>query len=578
MKNYKSKILIGIALIALFTACKKTENFPVTKVSINYVFDPRDSAGVNAHLYLLNIYAIVPYGHNRVNGDYLDAASDDAVSSASGTDVQLISTGTFTSLNLPTNENVWSASNPPENTANMWNGIRDANEFIANIPVVPVLGSVNGVPNRYVWQAEARFLRAYFYFELVKRFGGVPLLGNKVYNINDNLSLPRNSFEDCINYIVSECDSVSGKLITAPLANPTADNYRVTKGAALALKAHVLLYAASPFFNDPSGSNSNPLTGYTSYDATRWAKAAAAAKDVMNLGQYALDPNYKNIFLTPNDPEIIMIRPSGGNGSNIESANGPVGFPAALAVGRTSPTQQLVDAFPMNNGKAITDPTSGYDPTNPYAKRDPRLNFNVLHNGSLWLGTPLQTYEGGQSKPNNGQQETVTGYYMNKFMGNDSTGSSFASHDQDWIIYRYAEIMLDYAEAENESTPTPGADVYAQLEALRLRAGISAGTDGLYGLTANMTQAQMRVTIQNERRIEMPFEEQRFFDIRRWKLAETVMNQPMMGVSISNSNGTFTYNYVPVLTTKFVAPKMYVYPIPYDEVQKNPNMKQNPGW
>jgi starch-binding outer membrane protein, SusD/RagB family len=167
---------------------------------------------------------------------------------------------------------------------------------------------------------------------------------------------------------------------------------------------------------------------------------------------------------------------------------------------------------------------------------------------------------------------------MNKFMGNDSTGSSFANHDQDWIVYRYAEIMLDYAEAENESTLTPGGDVYAQLEALRLRAGISAGTDGLYGLTANMTQAQMRVAIQNERRIEMPFEEQRFFDIRRWKTAETVMNQPMMGVSISNSNGTFTYNYVPVLTTKFVAPKMYVYPIPYDEVQKNPNMKQNPGW
>ena len=165
MKNYKNKILMGIALIALFTACKKTENFPVTKISINYVFDPRDSDGTNARSYLLNIYSIVPNGHNRVNSDYLDAASDDAVSSAANTQVQQIATGTYTSVDLPAGENLWSATNST-NTANMWNGIRAANEFINNIPVVPVLGALpNGVPNRYVWQSEARFLRAYFYFE-----------------------------------------------------------------------------------------------------------------------------------------------------------------------------------------------------------------------------------------------------------------------------------------------------------------------------------------------------------------------------------------------------------------------------
>ena len=232
----------------------------------------------------------------------------------------------------------------------------------------------------------------------------------------------------------------------------------------------------------------------------------------------------------------------------------------------------------MSNGKAITDATSGYNANNPYANRDPRLNFNVLHNGSLWLNSSLQTYEGGQSKPNNGQQETVTGYYMNKFMGNDSTASSFANHDQDWIIFRYGEILLDLAEARNEVESTPGTDVYAPLEQLRHRAGIAQGGDGLYGLTANMTQAQMRAVIQNERRIEMPFEEQRYFDIRRWRIAETVMNQPLTGVSITNSNGTLTYNYETVLTPKFIAPKMYLYPIPFDELQKNANLKQNPGW
>jgi hypothetical protein len=575
MKNYKNIILIGAALTALFASCKKTEDFPVTKISINYVFDPRDSDGTNAHLYLLNVYSIVPYGHNRVNSDYLDAGSDDAVSSASGTSVQELATGTYNSVDIPTGENLWSATNSL-NTANMWNGIRAANEFIANIPVVPVIGSVNGVPNKYVWQSEARFLRAYFYFELVKRFGGVPLLGNNVYNINDNLALSRNSFADCITYIVNECNAIKDSLITAPLSNPGGDNYRATKGAALALKARVLLYAASPIFNNPAG-NSNPLIGYTNYDPTRWAAAAQAAKDVMNLNSYTLDPVYQNIFLTQNDPEIIFIRPATGTGTTIEQDNAPIGYPTAIGAGRTSPTQNLVDAFPMSNGLAITDPTSGYDPTNPYANRDSRLKDNVLYNGVKWLGAPLQTYEGGQSKPNNGQQETVTGYYMNKFMGIDSTGSSFPNHDQDWIIFRYAEVLLDFAEAQNETEGTPGADVYAPLETLRARAGIAQGS-GLYGLTANMTQAQMRAAIQNERRIEMPFEEQRYWDIRRWGIAATVMNSPLMGVSITNSNGTFTYNYVPVLTPKFIAPKMDLYPVPFDELQKDVNLKQNPGW
>jgi len=585
MKNYKSIILAGVALITLMAACKKSETFPVDKLTIGYVFDTRDSAGASALKYLLNIYSVVPDGHNRVNGDYLDAASDDAISSAAGGQVSVLATGTYSSIDLPSGENVWTNTNST-NTGNYWNGIRYANEFVDNIGVVPVKdviasnGKINGigVSTRYIWQSEARFLRAYFYFELLKRFGGVPLLGNTVYNINDNLALPRNTFSDCVNYIVSECDAIKDSLITVPLNNPNQDNYRVTKGAALALKAKVLLYAASPAFNDPSGSNANPLVGYTSYSAARWATAAAAAQDFINLGTYSLDPVFKNIFLTQNDPEVIYIRTANHTGpsNDIENANAPVGFTAALGKGITSPTQNLVDSYPMSNGKAITDPTSGYDPNNPYNNRDPRLTYTILYNGAQWLGTQLQTYQGGQSEPNNGLQETLTGYYMRKFMGNDETTTTFQSHDEDWVVFRYAEILLDYAEAENEAVG-PTAAVYTQIEALRARAGIASG-GGTYGLAAGMTQPQMRAVIQNERRIEMAFEEQRYFDIRRWEIAPTVMNQPLMGVSINNSNGSLTYNYVQVFAPKFVAPKMYVYPIPYDEVLKNPNMKQNPGW
>ena len=579
MKSYKGKVFIGVCLIVLVMgACRKSETFPVQDVTLQYVFDPRDSAGTSALKFLLNVYSVVPYGHNRISPDYLDAASDDAVSSGTGTEVTTLSTAAYNAIDLPAYENVWSNTNST-NTANFWNGIRYANEFIDNIGVVPVKGFVNGVGTRYIWKSEARFLRAYFYFELVKRFGGVPLIGNTVYNINDNLKVPRNNFSDCITYIVNECNAIQDSLITAPLANPASDNYRATKGAALALKAKVLLYAASPVFNDPAGSITNPLVGYTNYDATRWAQAAAAAQAVINLGAYSLDPIYPNIFLTQNDPEIIFIRTNNSTGPShgIENTNGPVGFPEAISSGQTSPTQDLVNAYPMNNGLPITNTASGYDPNNPYNNRDPRLAYNVLYNGAPWLGSSLQTFEGGVSKPNNGQQETVTGYYMNKFMGNDATGSTYSNHDEDWVVFRYAEVLLDYAEAENESNG-PGTNVYQQLEALRKRAGIAPGSNGLYGLQQGMTQAQMRAAIQNERRIEMPFEEQRYFDIRRWKIADSVMNAPRMGVSITNSNGALTYNYIPVLTTKFIAPKMYLYPIPYTEVLANPNLKQNPGW
>jgi hypothetical protein len=568
MKGYKT-LIFALAVIMIITGCKKYEQFPVDKVTINYIFDPKDSAGVNAQEFLYGIYAKMKNGHNRVGGDYLDASSDDAISSAFGpaNEATILSTAAYNSYTIPTDENLW---------AYYYQGIRSANEFVDNIDVVPVLAKYNGYSIKYLWKSEARILRAYFYFELVKRYGGVPLLGNKVFTLTDNLQLPRNSFDDCIKYIVSECDAVKDTLLTTPFSNPNADSHRVTRGAALALKARVLLYAASPLFNGGNIDPSNPLTGYSNFDASRWAQAAAAAKAVMDLGTYSLVANYKDIFLTQNNPEIIFMR-QGDNGNSIETANGPVGFTAAVGKGQTSPTQELADAFPMNNGLAITDPASGFDSNNPYANRDPRLTYTLLYNGAQWLNTQLQTYEGGQSKPNSTLQQTQTSYYMRKFMGNFENSNSYSGHNEDWLIIRYADILLDYAEAQNEAVG-PDASVYQQLTALRQRAQIQPGTDGLYGLKAGMTQDEMRVAIQNERRIELAFEESRYWDIRRWKIAETIMNQPRKGVSITQNGIGFLYNDINVLTTKFMSPKMYLYPIPYDEVLKNPNMKQNPGW
>ncbi|RYE14455.1 MAG: RagB/SusD family nutrient uptake outer membrane protein, partial [Sphingobacteriaceae bacterium] len=371
MKKNATIILFLLGIIWVVTGCKKYEQFPVDKVTANYVFDAKDSAGINAQAFLYGIYAKLKNGHNRVGGDYLDAASDDAISSASSStnSVTILATGAYNSYNLPADEDSW---------AYYYQGIRSANEFVNNINVVPVLAKYNGYSIKYLWKNEARFLRAMFYFELIKRYGGVPLLGNKVYDINDNVALPRNSFSDCVKYIVNECDAIKDTLLTTPLANPNADSHRATRGAALALKARVLLYAASPLFNGGNVDAANPLTGYTDYNADRWAQAAVAAKDVINLGTYSLLNNYKDIFLTQNNSEIIFFR-QGDNGYAIETNNGPVGFNGATGKGQTSPTQGLANAFPMSNGLAITAAASGYDPNNPYNNRDPRLTYTLLY-------------------------------------------------------------------------------------------------------------------------------------------------------------------------------------------------------
>jgi hypothetical protein len=573
MKNYKN--IIGLVLLLLaFSACKKYEQFPVDKVPINIVFDKYDSLGTNAHQYLNSIYALVRNGYNVIGGtDYLDAASDDAVASAASSSnaVTILSTATYNSFTMPNDENVWSG------TKSYWAGIRMVNEFVNNVDIVPVQQTYNGVSMKYAWKAEARFLRAYFYFELVKRYGGVPLLGDKVYGLTDNLALPRNSFSDCIKYIVSECDAIKGSMLTSPIISANAYYGRATQGAAMALKSRVLLYAASPLFNGGNIDGTNPLTGYPDNNADRWKQAAAAAKDVIDLGVYSLDNNFTDVFLTQNNSEVIFIR-QGDNGNSVESANGPIGFPAATALGRTSPTEELVEAYPMANGLPISDPTSGYNPDQPYSNRDPRLSYTILHNGSQWLNTTLATYEGGQSKPNSGLEQTLTSYYARKFMGKFESTNSYSAHSEDWVIFRYAEILLNYAEAANETTTTAQSDVYDALYKLRQRAGIDHGADGHYGLKANLIQADMRTVIQNERRLELAFEESRYFDIRRWKTAGAIMNQPRKGETVFQSGSSLTYNTVNVLTTKFVAPKMYLYPLPYDEVLKNPNMKQNPGW
>ena len=191
----------------------------------------------------------------------------------------------------------------------------------------------------------------------------------------------------------------------------------------------------------------------------------------------------------------------------------------------------------------------------------------------------METFEGGKDKPGGIVVQTKTGYYMRKFMGKFESTAAYANTTRHMIHFRYAETLLNYAEALNEASG-PVKAVYDNLVLIRKRAGIKAGTNNLYGIPAGVTDKNvMRKIIQNERRIEMAFEEQRFWDIRRWKIAEDVMNKPLEGMKIEKkTDGSFAYTRFTAATSTFDASRMYWYPVPYSEIETNPNMRQNAGW
>ncbi|MDD4992851.1 MAG: RagB/SusD family nutrient uptake outer membrane protein [Paludibacter sp.] len=584
MKIKKNFALIGIALLLLLCSCNDYEKLPIEQYTIDYVFSTTDSMGVNAKGYLDATYAIMYNGHNRVGGDYLDAATDDAVSSSlSESSVQSLFSGSYTPTSVISREMEW---------GRYYTGIRKANTFITNIGVVPLMRTFknnveDSIPLKRAWKAEARFLRAYFYFELVKRYGGVPIVSEKPYALGDNLEIPRNTFGECIDYIVNELDTIKDSLRSIPIADVNSEGHVVTQEAAMALKCRVLLYAASPLFNEhpiPTDNDAQkPFIGYQNYDAERWKRAADAAKQFIDSYPYfSLNLNYANTFLNDygvsNNKEVIFFR-QGSMNTQIEYNNGPVGFAGTnVGLGRTSPTQNLVDAFPMKDGKAIGDPTSKYTYSinKMYTNRDSRLDLTVLHNGSNWLSTSLQTFNGGINNPAGALQKTKTSYYLRKFMGLFESKTTYVEQLHNWVMFRYAEILLNYAEAKNEYEG-PSNDVYQVLKNIRKRAKIEAGTDGMYGLKSGMIKEEMRAAIQNERRIEMAFEEQRYWDIRRWRIAEDIFKKPLQGLSITKDGTTLNYNIITVATTNFET-KRYLYPIPYSEVVKNSKMIQNPNW
>ncbi|WP_376886002.1 RagB/SusD family nutrient uptake outer membrane protein [Belliella marina] len=552
--------IITILLMLSLTAC--VDEFLDRRMDTNYTKDQVFSTYTTIRNFGIGIYSHLPNGFDRFDGGTLAAASDEAVHSGAIGTVQKLSSGN------------WGAfSNPDDQWNNLYSGIRKANLFLqesVDYERVIIQDTITD-QGRQTYQtqvndlrwlrAEAHFLKAYFYFELIKRYGGVPII-EEVLTLEDTQGIQRASFGECVNFIENEIQTA---LVDLRVSWQGFDSDRLlgraTTGAAHALRSRLWLYAASPLHN-------------TGADPEPWEKAAVASFEVIGSGQYNLVGNYRDLFRSSHNSEIIFSRRYPAANS-LERSMYPIGFTGA--VGGTNPSQNLVNAYETSNGLAISeDPT--YDPQAPYVNRDPRLMMSIVTNGSTYKGRAVETFRYGMDGPGK-PRATRTGYYQKKYVdeGLDILQGRTSVHA--WIYFRYAEVLLNYAEAMNELYGPDGTSEQTPLSArealnqVRTRPGVNMPAVAVQGKDA------FRDRLHNERRVELAFEEHRYWDVRRWGIADEVLNQPILGVSIAlNSGGDIEYNEREV-ESRYFAPHMNLYPIQAVEINKSGGtLTQNPGW
>lgn len=614
------KIFLTIAaLVFLCTAC--------TKDSAK-LLDPASTAGLSdafgkydkADQFLLNIYRqiveVIPHADNegtRWPGTVVLLDIGDENETGNGTTggpQHDFNTGATTALS--TN----SFSYYDWNT--YYGAIRMCLLYLNNIGSTPADASNFTEPTRKLRIAEAKWLEAFFYAELCKEFGGLPLV-KTVYDPTADLALPRSTYDETVNYIVGLCDEAAAGLQdaygTSGSSNPNGvqaatDFGRATKGAALALKARVLLYAASPLWNDGANPTDTYLSG--KYDATKWQKAAQAAQDVIALNQYALVNDISTLFTTRYNTEIIYARmqqPTAYFTATAVPYRLFAGSPYALG-GYNQATYNAMKQYEvLKNGVAynMTDPASGWNAQDPFKNLDPRFYRDIIYNGAHVEGKTAEFGEvptGVSKAPAHNMTTTLPQYqsymYAVKFCDltlpittsdPKSTGGGQALTNQNYMYFRYAEILMNYAEAVNEAygpdvvPPISGATMSAReaLNKVRTRAAYVAGKAEYMGYTGSMppvagglSKDAFRDVMKHERRVEFAFEEHYFWDIRRWKQVPETTVQALIPVWTSPT--TVTYQLRSIDTRFFDTQKSYRMPIPNADILGDPLMKQNPGY
>lgn len=547
--------------------------------------------------FLANIYTNLPDGLAPLNDSQFTGASRDCM-----TDNAV----TYWGLHYYTKigSDGYTAADHP--LLGFWNnntaGIRKCNVFLKNARSSVVgnsekAGDDHKLFDRY--RAEATLLRAIFHFDLIGWFGAVPIIGEDqagtpiVFDLSDPnaMNMERTNAAQALEWVAAQCDAVKN-LLPFRYSNETSNWGRMNGATAYALKARALLYRAS-LLNNPSN------------DKAHWLNAANAAKDFLakNAEQNApyllyntgnAESDYYTCFTTNPvyNNEIIFAR-AVWNTNQVERVFLPVGFTGNFSGdGRTNPTQNFVDCYEMINGKRIDEAGSNYNENDPYKNRDPRLAQTVFYQGMTWgradkeeqrkidVRYNSETDKGIDYKSSMGG--TYTGYYLKKYVNNISSKEP-ATFPHAWILFRYAEVLLNAAEAINEAEGPTNA--YRYVNEVRARAGMPP--------YESMSQEELRKRIQNERRIELSFEDHRFIDSRRWKLFEGVSasgetSQPrynqllnLYGVKVTGTPEAPKYAFELAETVNsriFISPKSYYFPLPANEVKRAPKLGQNPGW
>lgn len=539
--NIRSMAIPLAAVMLSAASCKKMDLTPLDRFTeLNFW-----QSDENVNNALNNVYSRL---YSSQMFFYDEALSDNAYtrSGISAGLPEVIASGSFTPT-LARFINDWDF---------YYTSIKASNIFLGNVDANTTLES--GIRERM--KAEVRFIRAFHYFKLTNWWGDVPLLRADI-TPDEAKTIARTPKAEVVQFILDELDAAAAVLPTN--AQYTADDRgRITKGAALALKARVLLYQGD-----------------------RMADVVAICEQLMNEqaanGTYSLQSSYDNIFSPTNEynSEVIFDLQYVPNlrtwGEHIDF----VPISAGARGNNLAPTQELVNSYVMLNGKAITDPGSGYDENNPYANRDPRLTSSIVYSGSAFQlanGTTETVYTAPGSDPDPAAKDeykpsgqgTATGYYWKKYY--DRTAVAGFNSGLNIILIRYAEVLLMYAEAKQSLGQMSAAVWDATIRPIRQRAGFT-DPGALSYPGGDVTNV-----IRNERRSEFVLEDLRIDDIRRWRLSEVVMNGWAHGAKYEDP--TIDNGYIRAQLRTFDPSRHYLWPIPASERGKNPNLTQNPGY
>ena len=578
-KMRKIRIIIPLTIIFFITGCN--DNFldlkPLDAISEADVWQDLNLI----ELYVNDRYNELPHGFPQwAGGLRMTGITDESYHMHEARFLDKYTQGGLTSgsLNMYYFNGFW---------LDAYSAIRNNNIFLEKI------SNFQGVEEERIKRltAEIRFLRAYFYTELISRYGGVPLI-KETFELDSNFDVPRSSFQECVEFIVNELDLAIQDL---PRRNESVELEfgRITKGAAIGLKIRALLFDASPLFNETN-------------DQSKWRSVSDACEQLFNLSEYSLSSDYSGLFLNPLDSEVIFFKQfidqygfevvdvlsdyyfHYRGGHSIDEWRFPNGDGGWIS---ENPRQEFIDQYETISGvipvlgysgiasnlvPIINPAATNYNPNNPYENRDPRLKYSVLYDGTQFKGRELEFWDGGKDSRDtdvdfwwNGSR---LGYGIRKSLDENWELNSGTGSDQPWIYMRLAEFYLTYAEAQYHLNNLSAAVDYVNM--VRSRSGVN--------MPPINSSGDLLAKIKHERKIELAFEGNRWYDARRWMDAQVDFAKDIVGVEVlrnpSNGSKSYRYFYFEGGTGKRSFPvNHYLWPIPIEEIQKS-NLEQNPGY